>query len=251
MSSLSVMSLNVRPWQLAKTKAARLPEAKLAELIAGEFEELTRQDFPNCATRATWYAVGSDPMPRIAARAETVSRPPKEKHVETILYEIGMLDHCFGRLGEGRQAKGKDYYLCVEGFLLHYRNLIEFFGNHGELKARVPEEWAPRRLLRAEVASIQSAALYKKHRSPISRYLSRCSKIRAEEDRGWKHVEMYKEIEPLLENFRKLFPSSPRPARMDEMLDSESASTAIMSILSPSILLDSELIALGLRKPRE
>jgi len=191
-------------------------------------------------------------MPRTAARTKTVSRPPKQNHVETILYEIDMLDHCFGRLGEGRQGKGKDYYLCVEGFLLHYRNLIEFFGNHGELKARVPEEWAPRRRLsRAEVTSIQNPALYKKYRSPISRYLNHCSKIRAEEGKGWKHVEMYKEIEPLLQNFRKLFPSSPRPTRAHEMLDRESASTASTSILSPSILLDSELIALGLRKPSE
>ena len=188
--------------------------------------------------------------PRAMSKIETVSRPSKENHGDTILYEIDMLDHCFNRLGEHWPTKGRDYYLYVEGFLLHYRNLIVFFGNQRELKAKDAwAAWTSRKLSNGELASIQNVHLCKKYHNPISRYLNHCSAIRAERDGGWKHVEMYNEIKPLLENFRKFFPSSPRPAPTEQMLDGESASIRSTARLSPSILLESELIALGLRKP--
>jgi hypothetical protein len=59
---------------------------------------------------------------------------------------------------------------------------------------------------------------------------------------------MYEKIKLLLEIFRKLFPSVPRPAV--SIFSAADASSTSVSILSPSILLDSELIALGL-KPGE
>jgi hypothetical protein len=170
-------------------------------------------------------------------------------HVETILYEIDMLDHCFARLGEPWQARGKDYNLCLEGFLLHYKNLIEFFGDREELRAGKPEQWSPKALSPAEVASIQNVDLHKTYHESISRCLNHCNRIRAEAGISWKRVEMYEEIKPLLENFRKLFPSVPRPVAI---LGPEDASTvSSVSILSPSILLDCERTALGLRKPDE
>ena len=115
-------------------------------------------------------------------------------------------------LGRNRpiQGRGKDYYLHVEGFLLHYRNLIEFFGNHGGLRAGSPEVWSPRTLSDDEVTSIVSAGLLDEYHGPISRYLGHCDEIRAEKDRAWQHIEMYAKIEHLLRNFRKLFPSQQR-----------------------------------------
>jgi len=102
---------------------------------------------------------------------ETVSRPLKLNHVETILYEMDMLDFCFRRLRERKRA-GADYNLCIEGFLLHYRNLIQFFGNHMGLKAGKPAEWSlQRRLSDAEIAAIQDASLLKQYDGPISIYL--------------------------------------------------------------------------------
>ena len=181
----------------------------------------------------------------------TVSRPSKESHVGTILYEIDMLEYCFGRLREKRWAEEKDYYLCIEGFLLHYRNLIEFFGNHGRgLKAAVPGDWSPRALSAGEVASILNASLLRHYGELISRYLSHCNEIRAEEDRGWQHIEMYEKIKPLLASFRTLFPSSPGAVRTEEMLSGAHMSTATTSILSPSIW-EPGLIAPAPRKPNK
>jgi len=181
----------------------------------------------------------------------TVSRPSKANHVETILYEIDMLNYCFDRLCERWQAKGKDYYLWAEGFLLHYRNLIEFFANHGRgLKAGKTEDWSPRKLSRDELASMQHIRPFKDHHQAISRYLTHCDKIRAEEDRGWQHIEMYEKIKPLLASFRTLFPSSPGAVRTEEMLSGAHMSTATTSILSPSIW-EPGLIAPAPRKPNK
>jgi hypothetical protein len=42
-----------------------------------------------------------------------------------------MLTFCFDKLPQGRSCERRDEYLYLEGFLLHYRNLLEFFsGEH-------------------------------------------------------------------------------------------------------------------------
>jgi hypothetical protein len=161
----------------------------------------------------------------------TVSRPQKLNHVETILYEMDMLDYCFRRLREGNWAEIKDYFLCIEGFLLHYRNLIEFFGNHGGLRAGKPEVWSPRTLSVDEITSIENGSLLDEYHGPISRYLGHCDEIRAEKDRTWQHIEMHTKIEPLLINFRKLFSPRGAPKKVG-VLTPESLSTATTSSFS-------------------
>lgn len=142
------------------------------------------------------------------SNAETVSRPQKLSHVETILYEMDMLDFCFSRLRE-RKGTRAGYNLSIEGFLLHYRNLIQFFGNHIGLRAGRPAEWSLQRTLSdAEIATIQNPSLLKEYDGPISIYLCHCTPNRAERDVEWRHIEMYEKIAPLLVNFRKLFPSA-------------------------------------------
>lgn len=56
------------------------------------------------------------------------SRRLKESHRDTVSYEIDMLRFCAERL-EALRATGNDResYLALEGFLLHYRNLLHFF----------------------------------------------------------------------------------------------------------------------------
>ncbi len=158
--------------------------------------------------------------------AATVSRPRKLEHVQTIHYEMDMLDYCYGRLRERKWADANDYYLCIEGFLLHYRNLIQFFGNHTGLRAGNPKDWSPRPLSDAEVVSIQNASLLAEYDGQISQYLCHCTPVRAERDIEWKHIEMQGKIAPLLTNFRKLFPSEPRKPKEMLMLGAESVSTA-------------------------
>jgi hypothetical protein len=134
------------------------------------------------------------------------SRPKKGDHLATVKYEMGMLDFCYETLIDGRWGDIRQAWACLESFLLHYRNLVEFFGSEGDLKSSEPKVWAPRKLSDEEVASISSQKLCKKYRGPISAYLQHCTKIRAIRDRSWNVLEMYKEISPLIESFRRLVP---------------------------------------------
>ena len=177
---------------------------------------------------------------------ERVPRRAKASHVDIVLYEIDMFEHCFHRLQAGKWAEKKDYYLCIEGFLLHYRNLIEFFGSHHGLRANTPEGWSPRGLTDAELASIQNRDLLRDYHSSISRYLGHCDGIRADKDRDWKYVEMYGRIEPHLLSFRQLFPSEPTGGKGTLVLGARSASTETTS--SYSVVFDPARIPIGVPK---
>ena len=119
-----------------------------------------------------------------------------------------MLNFCYEQLiaNVGRWNDARIGWACLESFLLHYRNLVEFFGSKGDLKSSKPEVWAPRKVSTDEVASISNKKLCKKYRGPISAYLQHCTKIRARVDHGWKVGEMYAEIKDLISNFRRMFP---------------------------------------------
>ena len=162
------------------------------------------------------------------AEIGAVSRPTKLGHLNTVVYEIDMLNFCYGRLRRAKWEDAQDYYVCIEGFLLHYRNLIQFFGNWHDLKAGIPEVWSPRSLTKTELSSIQDSKPFKQYNGPISQYLSHCTKRRAERDRCWKYIEMYKEIESLLEAFTRLFPSKRRHSN-EALRSTDAASTATVS----------------------
>lgn len=162
-------------------------------------------------------------------RTEPVSRRKKLSHLDTILYEIDMLEYCYGRLLNGRFSDEPEYFLCIEGFLLHYRNLIQFFGNRHDLKAGEPDVWSPKKLSETELSSIQDPKPFERHNGQISQYLSHCTKSRADRDREWNHVAMYKEIGPLLRKFNEIFPSEKEPTRGVLTRGAESASTISIS----------------------
>jgi hypothetical protein len=166
-----------------------------------------------------------------------VSRPLKESHVDTVLYEIDMLDFCYGRLREGKWPNPQTYYLFIEGFLLHYRNLANFFGNRDGFEARRPGDWTQRQLTDSELTSIQDETPYKDYSGQISQYLCHCTLSRADQDRTWKPVVMYDAIRSCIENFRKLFPSRLDSARREhQTLSSSDMSTATISRYDANIL---------------
>jgi hypothetical protein len=136
------------------------------------------------------------------------SRPEKGSHLFTIQYEIDMLNFCYESLisNAGKWGDIRNAWACLESFLLHYRNLVEFFGGEGDLKSSETDVWAPRKLTHDEVASISDNKLCKKYRGAISAYLQHCTKIRAQLDRSWNVLEMYDDIKGLTGNFRRLFP---------------------------------------------
>jgi hypothetical protein len=66
-----------------------------------------------------------------------VERKRKESHQDTIWYEIDMLEYCYAVLEKNPPAiTNARWNLLVEGFLLHYRNLIQFFGGNAERHRR-------------------------------------------------------------------------------------------------------------------
>ena len=145
------------------------------------------------------------------------ARPPKASHLETIQYEIDMLDFCYQRLQEqqSRWLNEGDFYVYLECFLLHFRNLIEFFGNETDLKVSEYDVWAGGKTLsQEEIASITNRKLCKKYRGPISQYLQHCTKGRADKDRGWDVRGMYKQISRTIKNFWKLFSDHPHVRRV-------------------------------------
>jgi hypothetical protein len=48
-----------------------------------------------------------------------------------MLYEIDMLRHTAETLAQGKWNVALDEWACLESFLVHFRNLIEFFGCPG------------------------------------------------------------------------------------------------------------------------
>jgi hypothetical protein len=144
----------------------------------------------------------------IAMRSFIYSRPEKGNHLATIQYEMDMLDYCYETLVSkvGKWSDIRNAFVCLESFLLHYRNLIEFFGQEGDLKSSEPVVWARRKLSQAGIDSITDRKLCSKYRGPISAYLQHCTKKRASVERSWNVYEMNIEIQPLIAIFRRMFP---------------------------------------------
>jgi hypothetical protein len=168
--------------------------------------------------------------------SQVVSRPLKESHVDTVLYEIDMLDFCYAMLREEKWPNPETYYLHIEGFLLHYRNLANLFANRDGMEARNARDWAQKQLTDSEVASIQDERPHSEYSAQISQYLSHCTETRADRDRDWQPVVMYEALKSCVDNFRKLFPSRPKPRRDPQTLTYLNMSTATMSRYEPDLI---------------
>ncbi len=161
-----------------------------------------------------------------------LSRPQKLSHLDTIQYEIDMLNHCYDKLRKWQDEP--DSYVYLECFLLHYRNLIEFFGDSKGLRVSEWKDWSPRELVPEELASISDKKPLKKYRGLISQYLQHCTKSRIR-DRSWDVDKMYRELKGVLENFRRLFPVQPI-AKSVAVLTADSKSTASLSTATITII---------------
>ncbi|OGV74398.1 MAG: hypothetical protein A3B82_00055 [Methylophilales bacterium RIFCSPHIGHO2_02_FULL_57_10] len=153
------------------------------------------------------------------------SRPQKLVHINTIQYEIDMLDYCYNKVTRGWK-NDIESFLSLEGFLLHYRNLVEFFADHGSLKVSKCEAWVPKGMAvnKAKIKSLKTTKPYERHRALISQYLQHCTETRIK-DRSWDVVGMYAELRETLANFRKLFPVLVIPANKGESTGGYSTAT--------------------------
>jgi hypothetical protein len=168
------------------------------------------------------------------------SRPQKLSHLDTIQYEIDMLNYCHEKLLKEKWQDTPDNYISLECFLLHYRNLVEFFGDAEDLKVSEWKDWSPRDLSAEELASISNKEPFKIHRGQISQYLQHCTKSRTR-DRGWNVEEMYGQLKGVLDSFRRLFPVKPIGKRIS-VLSTNDYSTATMTVSNSGLILDQPAI---------
>jgi hypothetical protein len=147
------------------------------------------------------------------------SRPTKLNHTQTILYEIDMLRFAAQNFG---QVDGWSSWSNLECFLLHFRNLIEFFGKPADdrdtLSILKPESFSKDQQLQEELKKLYRNDLWAKYEvrhngeenDKISRYLQHCTEERVN-DKSWKVREMFLELSPLIERFEKALPDEGRP----------------------------------------
>ncbi len=140
------------------------------------------------------------------------SRPDKLTDAQTILYEIDMVRFAASRFLRGKWESEKDRCACLECFLVHYRNLIEFLGKEQPLvqgtdlhvsniwqRLGVPE---PAQLPKVREQGDKLWAKYERVPDRISRYLQHCTTLRTE-SKSWEVGTMNGELEPLLAEVEK------------------------------------------------
>jgi hypothetical protein len=150
-----------------------------------------------------------------------LSREDKLQDRDTVLYEIDMLrfthDRMHSLLGGAQKGQEGDLWAYLESFLLHYRNLIEFFGKSSSdltnLTILRPEVIWPNpkdRPRNAELAKMQEIGERLKQKyedrkmmdDTISRYLQHCTTFRTG-FKEWYIDEMMIDVWELLDLFEK------------------------------------------------
>jgi hypothetical protein len=156
-----------------------------------------------------------------------ITRTDKLHHYQTILYEIDMLQFTYERML--LPSKEGDVWVYLESFLLHYRNLIAFFG--APIRRRAPTRkvtdltitrphviWsrdaglAGRQPNEADLRCTREAGerLWHKYEDlgrhdTISRYLHHCTTYRIQA-KSWTPSEMMGDIREILELIQKHLP---------------------------------------------
>jgi hypothetical protein len=151
-----------------------------------------------------------------------VSRPEKLTHAKTILYEIDMLSFTSARFQEMNKWQR---WRNLECFLMHFRNLIEFFGKGtprgDDLSILRPDTiWTDpatrpspdklRHLHRHDLWRKYEVREEEETNDKISRYLQHCTEQRVD-GKSWNVTEMMGELAPLCADFEALLPDRTRP----------------------------------------
>jgi hypothetical protein len=179
----------------------------------------------------------------------SIARIDKAEHYQTVLYEIDMLRLCYSRLLLPFDGAGDaDVWANLEAFLVHYRNLIHFFGtlakSDTDLTLGNPDQiWSLESGLAAPLPDqktldemrAKGRKLWEKYEDrskrddTISRYLHHCTTFRLS-PKQWFPVEMMSEISELCGALEKRLPefdpaTKSRPIDRAHFLDGGSLST--------------------------
>jgi hypothetical protein len=188
-------------------------------------------------------------------------RLPKKTPLQTIGYEVDMFRHCARTLAHKKARFQKtaakedaaEYYLGLEGFLLHLRNLVAFLTNRRpestDLGINRPKDWAERSVEQPEYSDlIKSAkAIDRKYGAEdstcydqISKFLQHCTTHRHEQDRDWDVEQIFADLDPVLEAFEQRFmpKSAPSAPLAPPILRTANNSTASMRVLPTTTFTD-------------
>lgn len=149
-----------------------------------------------------------------------VGRPLKLTHTQTILYEIDMLRYTAEELDKGNRKSEKDKWIFLEAFLVHFRNLIEFFGHPAPRLTdlhitKIGDFWhdVSTRPSQSDLAKLRRADLWDRYEDDqpdrISRFLHHCTQHRVD-PKEWEAGMMYSELNPTLDAFERLVPDRSR-----------------------------------------
>jgi hypothetical protein len=144
-------------------------------------------------------------------------RSRKSSALDTVYYEMDMLEFTFRKVSASEPDADPDWNLLVEGFLLHYRNIIEFFSgkkhrkNGPDISMANPQVWSGRKLTEAEMSQLQPIAqeLEDEYWTDISQFLQHCTVRRHLEFREWDIAKMFERLTPVLRSFEAMFPRTP------------------------------------------
>jgi|SRR5689334_3287806 len=154
-------------------------------------------------------------------------RSPKNSAMDVLLYEREMLKHCAETVNE-KQARfarsfsdedKAEYYLGIEGFLLHFRNLLGFFINKGSQRTDMTlgktTSWANGMVVDQTITkglTERAQEVNKKHGlgsgdcyQKISWFLQHMTTHRHQEARSWDIENMFADLKPLLDKFVEHF----------------------------------------------
>jgi hypothetical protein len=146
-------------------------------------------------------------------------RPGKEDNAKTVLHEIEMLRFAKCRILSSKPSwTVGDKCVYLEDFLLHYSNLVGFFGRPNpriiDLTVKRPNDFWSKLPEPKALKSMRKPELWEKYDAPknpeaISKYLHQCTKQRTVKKK-WYVNEMYEELRPAIEKFESLLPAHRR-----------------------------------------
>jgi len=169
----------------------------------------------------------------------SICRIDKAEHYQTVLYEIDMLRFSYSQIVHPPdRARDADVWAYLESFLVHYRNLLHFFGkpdaSDTDLILKHPQMiWSAEAGLENRMPTQENLekmhtvgrGLLEKYDDPkqtdetISRYLQHCTTYRTS-DKEWFPIEMMYAISEVLALFEQHFPKF-RPATESDPVDRE------------------------------
>jgi hypothetical protein len=190
-------------------------------------------------------------------------RSRKASHLDTVYYEIDMMEYAYERLVKRDTRPLPESNMLIESYLMHYRNLIEFFsgakhrdrsaGKPRDISVKDAEVWAGRTLASEEQGTIATPAakLVDAYFEDISQFLQHCTERRFLESRDWDVEGMCDEIKPIVAAFSSAFPRQVAVPEYGSVPESNRGNSTATFMTTTTTLFEAKLLgAVPARLPK-